>query len=117
MKSDERHVLHLFRSLSPEQQATLTEFAEFLAQRGGSEAAPALPTEPLARPRPAEESLVKAVKRLRETYPMLDPGKLLDETAHQMTQHVMHGKPAKDAIDELEAVFAHHYQLHRDESE
>ncbi|MBZ0092475.1 MAG: hypothetical protein K8F27_09675 [Sulfuricellaceae bacterium] len=115
MKSDERHILHLFRSLSSEQQATLTDFAEFLAQRGGE--VPDVPSEPLAIPRPAEESLVKAVKRLRETYPMLDPGKLLDETAHQMTQHVMHGKPAKEAIDELEAVFGHHYRLHRDGSE
>lgn len=116
MNSDERHILHLFRSLSSEQQSTLADFAEFLAQRGGNES-PAVPTEPLAIPRPAEESLVKAVKRLRETYPMLDPGQLLDDTTHQMTQHLLHGKPAKEAIDELETVFARHYQARLDQSE
>jgi hypothetical protein len=34
-----------------------------------------------------------------------------------MTAHLMHGKPAAEAIDELEAMFAHHYQRYCDELE
>jgi hypothetical protein len=56
---------------------------------------------------------VKAIKRLMATYPMLDRDKLLHETSGHMTRHVIHGKPAAEVIDELEAMFAQHYERHR----
>jgi hypothetical protein len=109
MRPQDRKLLSLFRALPAGQQDTLLTFAEFLAQREGSEVAPAA-AEPLAIPRPAEEKVVQAIKRLRETYPMLDHGKLLHEVSHRMTQHVMQGRPANEVIDELELVFRAHYE-------
>jgi len=64
-------------------------------------------------PRPAEESVVKALKRLRETYSMLDPAKLLHEASGHMQQHLLKGKPAAEVIDDLEALFARHYEKHK----
>jgi 2-polyprenyl-6-hydroxyphenyl methylase / 3-demethylubiquinone-9 3-methyltransferase len=54
-------------------------------------------------PRPAVESVVKAIKRLMATYPMLARDKLLNDTSALMTQHVVHKRPAVEIIDELEA--------------
>lgn len=106
MKAAERKLLELFRVLPESERATLFQFAEFLASR----AAPPQPEslEPLPIPRPDDETVVRAIRRLMETYPMLDRGKLLHETSHYMTQHVIHGRPAAEVIAELEKVFADH---------
>ena len=109
MTADERRLLRLFRALSPSRQEGLIDYAEFLLVRAQPEA-PEVPSEPLAIPRPAQESVVKAIKRLRETYPMLDRAKILHETSALMTQHLVHGKSAPEIIDELEAMFRRHFE-------
>ena len=92
----------------PEAQArALLEFAEFLAARYGG---PQEATAPLDIPRPAQESVVKAIKRLGATYPMLDRSKMLNETSVLMTQHVIQGRDAVEVIDELEVLFRRHYE-------
>lgn len=113
MRPEEKKLLRLLETLSAEQQDTVFAFVEFLAARNPVVDV-ILPQVPLAIPRPAEESVVKAIKRLRETYPMLNTDKLLHEASSFMMKHVMHGKPAVEAIDELEALFARYYELHKD---
>jgi len=109
MTADERRLLRLYRALSPGQQESLFDYAEFLLARAQPEL-PEVPSEPLAISRPAQESVVKAIKRLRATYPMLDRAKILHETSALMTQHLVHGKPAPAVIDELETLFRHHFE-------
>lgn len=116
MRSQDKKLLNLFRGLPDAEQDTLLAFAEFLAQRTAL-AKPAVEQLPRAIPRPAEEKVVQAIRRLRETYPMLDHGKMLHEVSHHMTQHVMQGKPAREVIDELELVFRAHYERMRSGSE
>lgn len=111
LSPEEKKMLRLFRSLSPEQQKTVAAFVEFLA--GNMEHSYAAePEQPVALPRPDQESVVKAIKRLRATYPMLDQNKLFHETSQHMTEHLMHGKAAIEVINELETMFAQHYQRH-----
>lgn len=116
MKPEEKKLLRLLETLPAEQQDTVFAFVEFLAARNPA-AEVAIPQEPQAIPRPSEESVVKAIKRLRKTYPMLNPDKLLHETSGLMMKHVMHGKPAAEVIDEVEALFARHYELHKEQQE
>lgn len=107
--SPSRRLAEIAERLPDEQQRTLLQFAEFLlAQLPEIEDAP-LP-EPKAIPRPEQESVIKAMRRLSETYFMLDRGPLLNETSALMAQHVMHGRSAIEVIDELEAVFARQYE-------
>lgn len=108
MKAEEKKLLELYRALPEQERATVFQFAEFLASR----AAPPEPEilEPLPIPRHDDETVVKAIRRLIETYPMLDRGKLLHETSHYMTQHVIHGRPAAEVIAELEQMFADHFR-------
>ncbi|WP_019571184.1 hypothetical protein [Thioalkalivibrio sp. ALMg3] len=95
--------------LSTEDQASLLKFARFLEQESPAPAPEPVP-EPEPIPRPESESVIKAMRRLSATYPMLDRSKLLNETSALMGQHVMQGRPAVEVIDELEGVFRAHYE-------
>ena len=64
----------------------------------------------MAIPRPEKESVVGAMKRLRKTYPMIDPDRLLDEASGLMSAHLLGGRPAADVIDDLEALFERHFR-------
>ena len=69
-----------------------------------------MPNEPKEIPRPREESVVAAIRRLSETYYMIDKSVLLSETSGLMSAHIMQGRPAEAVIDELEALFSNHYE-------
>ena len=112
MTPNERKLLRAFRTLSEARQVGLLDYAEFLASREGDAEGSALPSQPLDIPRPDNESVVKAIKRLMGTYPMLERDKLLHETSALLTQHVVHKRAAGEVIDELEAVFSRHYEQH-----
>ncbi len=116
---DERHLTRLYRGLDEESRVTLLRFAEFLSATGNDRDAGALAQRPaLAEPefiaRPLVESVVGAIKRLSLSYPMLDRRRMLDETSILMAAHVLNGRPSRDVIDELEALFARHYGVYRD---
>lgn len=111
---DSKRLVSIFRSLSESRQQALLDYAEFLASKESVESAEAPPAEPLPIPRPEQESVVKAIQRLMQTYPMLERNKIFHEASAQMTRHLVHGVTAKDAVDELEQIFARQYQLHLD---
>jgi len=113
----EKRLAKIVQRLPAARAEALLEYAEFLLQRHGGADAIAMPLSkpaevpaPLDIPRPAEETVVKAVKRLRATYPMLDARKLLNETSALMTQHVMQGREKTEVIEELEILFRLHYE-------
>jgi len=93
----------IYDSLPEAEKKTLLDFAEFLAAR--CERDRPVSTEPTAIPRPEDESVVAALKRLRETYHMLDHSKMLHEASSLMAQHMMQGRPAGEVIDDLEQMF------------
>lgn len=132
----EQQLLTQFNGLSNEQQQSVLDFVDFLAARQAaskeSSENNAQATDqsvgkslgqsllniseqtdqqtPLAIPRPAEESVVKAIKRLTTTYPMLNPDDLLHQTSDLMSAHIIQGRSAKEVIDELETIFQFAYQ-------
>lgn len=101
--SADKRLLDVYKRLSEAERKTLLDFAEFLLSR--SEPAEPASLEIKEIPRPAEESVVAAMKRLRETYHMLDHSKMLHEASSLMAQHMMQGRPAEEVIDELEELF------------
>lgn len=114
MSAGSKRLLDLFGQLAEEQQETLLAFAEFLVARPDLADEPE-PSEPRPIERPAEETVVMAIRRLTRTYPMLDRRKLFGEASRFMTEHALAGRPANEVIDELEAVFARHYERMRNE--
>ncbi len=117
-KSEEKRLRDILRRLPEQQARTLLEFAEFLDARAAQPVdAAGLPASqaaviplPADIPRPEQESVVKAIKRLAATYPMLDRSKMLNETSSLMTQHVIQGRGRIEVIDELEIIFRRHYE-------
>jgi len=117
-QQQQEKILDVFERLSAADRDAATSFAEFLLGRSGtrvttSSPVPAVSTvipEPEPLPRPAEERVVAAVKRLSKTYFMLDKSKMLGATSDLVTQHIMQGREAAEIIDELEQVFTDQYQ-------
>lgn len=110
--ADGQRLAQLFQTLPPAERATLLAFADFLAQRSAppDSDAETLPRPPQPLVRPEIESVVGAIKRLSQTYDMLDRSLLLHETSALMSAHVLRGQTAVSVIDELEALFSLHYQ-------
>ncbi|UCC55225.1 MAG: hypothetical protein JSU75_07540, partial [Gammaproteobacteria bacterium] len=85
---------------------TLLTFAQFLQQREGTpnerpvRAASARISEPEKIERPADESVVGALKRLSKTYPMIDKSEMLSATSDLVATHIMQGTEASKVIDQ-----------------
>ncbi len=117
IRADQRRFLKLYEKLGEQDRASLIAFAEFLAARQPE--APVKDAEVLSPkqwPRPEQESVVAAIKRLSATYPMLDRQDMFSETAALMSAHVMQGRTAVAVIDELELVFRAHYERYLEKS-
>ncbi len=112
----ERKLIKLFKALDDSKQESLLSFAEFLLYQSDKESYPdqsdekQINTKPLDIERPEDESVIKAIKRLSETYPMVNKDNILHPISDLMTSHMLQGKEADKIIDELEAVFLKEYQ-------
>jgi len=107
----ENAALKIFRTLDKKDKQLIIRFAKFLhLEKSTQHESKTSVTAPVKIPRPRIESVVSAIKRLRKTYPMLEADVLMNEAAEQMTAHLVKGKKAADAIDELEVIFYHKYQ-------
>ena len=110
LNAEQRRLLRLFGALAPADRASLLAFAEFLGTRPGEEGRPAAPQSPDPAPRPEQESVVAAMRRLSAGYAMLDKAEILHEAAGLMAAHTLQGRPAVEVIDELEGLFERAYQ-------
>ncbi|WP_127477610.1 Crp/Fnr family transcriptional regulator [Sulfurivermis fontis] len=106
MAKDDARLVQMFNRLPTAERETLLAFAEFLVARSD------VPLDVTPKPieRPAQESVVAAIKRLSASYHMLDRSKILHETSGLMTEHLMQGRAAAEVIDELEELFRRHYR-------
>lgn len=109
MTSSLKKLTAIFESLPDQEQNTLMDFAEFLQSR--SPQRESVPMEPVEIPRPEKESVVAAIKRLNQTYPMVQRSLLFNETSELMMQHMLQGRVAIEVIDELEILFEQKYKL------
>ena len=117
----ERKIIKLFKSLSATDQEAFIAFGEFLQSRPASLATNknsddnALISEPVDIPRPEEESVIKAIKRLSATYPMVDKENILHPISDLMTSHMISGRSAPEVIDDLQDVFFKEYKSLKNE--
>ena len=121
LSASQNRLLKFYRRLTEGDKESLLAFAEFLAGRAG-ERGDALadgkhPLEPKAIARPPEESVIAAIKRLSETFYMLDRSDMLNETSTLMSSHVLQGRPAAEVIDDLEVMFQRSYDHYKSNSQ
>ncbi|MDB4409532.1 Crp/Fnr family transcriptional regulator [Gammaproteobacteria bacterium] len=115
MASAEQQLTEFFRQLSAADQLTMLAFAEFLAARNSAgntviSRQPLVIPEPEVIQRPAEESVVAALKRLSKSYPMLDKKEMLSATSDLVATNIMQRTDTAIVVDELEAIFRAHYE-------
>ena len=111
LNKKQRQLLQFFSRLDNQRQQQLLDFAEFLTEKKMPAAVKPEPLrQPLDIPRPQQESVVAAIKRLSKTYSMLNKDEILHETSDLMMAHVIRGQSAESVIDELEVLFSSHYE-------
>lgn len=106
-KKIETKLLNQFNNLPKEAQKSLLDFCDFLTAQH-----PVLDKEvPLPKDfaRPENESVVLAMRRLSDSYFMLNKDTLLHEASSLMSQHILQGREAIEVIDELEILFKKFY--------
>lgn len=112
MNKHEKRLLSVYRSLDPQTQSSLLDFAEFLCERT-TEAPPQKPDvleTPVLESPSENEPVIAAIKRLQRSYKMLDTNSLFNEVSGLMSAHIIQGRPADEVIGELELLFDKHYQ-------
>ena len=66
--------------------------------------------EPVDVPRAENESVVGAIKRLKQTYPMIDSMEVFAVASNLMTDHMVKGREAEEVINDIEALFEDTYK-------
>ena len=97
------------RKLGSAEQEQLLAFADFLRSRQQPETV-VMHQAPKILPAKEGETVVGAIKRLRESYAMLDAKEMLNDTSSLMSRHVLGGEAAETVIVELERMFERYYQ-------
>ena len=107
MARDGKSLIEIFETLDAERQASLFDFAEFLQSKGNLVSKEV--GDPLDIARPKKESVVGAIKRLKETYPMIESMAVFSSASELMTDHMVRGRDAVEVIDEMEKIFEDSY--------
>ena len=106
-KKSEAKLLNQFKDLPEESQKSLLDFCDFLSAQNPVSDKTIPPPKDISRP--ADESVVLAMRRLSDTYFMLNKDNLLHEASGLMSQHILQGREAVEVIDELEVLFKKFY--------
>ncbi|MBF0383522.1 MAG: Crp/Fnr family transcriptional regulator [Magnetococcales bacterium] len=115
-KDKERaELLAAFRELNKVNKNTLIQFANFLQSQQTDEQP--ISKEPLDLPKPDDETAVKALKRLKQSYPMIDADMSLLDDASRLLMEKITGTPDQEVIEKLEALFLERFKLWQLEQE
>lgn len=108
MKRDAKALVDLFNTLDKDRQQSLFDYAEFLQSKGGL--AKREISEPVKIQKPGEETVVGAIKRMKQSYPMIDSMEVFAVASNLMTDHMVKGREAEEVINEIEALFEETYK-------
>ena len=97
----------LYESLDDERKQSLCDFADFLYARAEPVVKEVPPPEDI--PRPEEETVVGAIKRLKSKYHMVESMSVFSRASSLMTDHMVSGRDVVEVIDEMEALFDEAY--------
>lgn len=107
-KHTAKNLAAIFDVLDDERKTSLFYYAEYLQSRGNLVEKEI--GEPVDIPRPEEETVVGAVKRLKLTYPMIGNMSVFSAASSLMTEHMVNGRDAIEVIDEMEKLFEESFE-------
>jgi len=103
-----QQLINLYEYMDEESRQSLSDFADFLYNRSGPVVKEILPPEDI--PRPQQETVVGAIKRLKLTYHMVESMAVFSSASSLMTEHMIKGRDVNEVIDEMETLFADAYK-------
>ena len=97
----------LYEAMDDERKLSLCDFADFLYAK----ADPVIKDIPAPDdvPRPEQETVVGAVKRLKVKYHMIESMSVFSAASTLMTDHMVKGRDVVEVIDEMEILFEEAY--------
>ena len=107
MNSNRKNLIEIFDTLDSGRQISLIDFAEFLQSKG--DLVVKKMSQPVVIERPDKETVVGAIKRLKETYPMIESMAVFSSASELMTDHMVKGRDVVEVIDEMEKIFEDFY--------
>lgn len=113
MKQKIKRLNSLMKQLSETHQQSVVDFASYLVAQYPMDSILYEIVEPRPVQRPADETVVGAIKRLKQTYYMLDTDGLLNKASALMGQHMLQGREAESVIDDLQNLFESSYEEYR----
>lgn len=108
--ADADQLAEIYNALDADRQQALFEFAKFLSSQCQASPAISVIGKPLDIPRPDNETVVGAIKRLKQTYPMIDSMSVFSSASSLMTEHMVQGRDAREVIDEMQQLFHKAYE-------
>ena len=105
---DNKALIELYDSMDDERKRSLCDFADFLHAQA-EPVSKEIP-EPDDIPRPEQETVVGAVKRLKTKYHMVESMTVFSAASALMTDHMVKGRDVAEVIDEMEMLFEDAYK-------
>lgn len=110
-----QELLALYEAMDEARKRSLSDFADFLYAQA-EPVCKEIPS-PVAIERPEKETVVGAIKRLKETYHMVESMSVFSAASSLMTDHMVKGRDPVEVIDEMEMLFDNAYNKLVDDSE
>ena len=101
-------LIDLYEAMDDSRRKSLSDFADFLYAQAEPVSKEILPPDDV--PRPEQETVVGAIKRLKATYHMVGSMSVFSEASALMTDHMVKGRDVVEVIDEMEALFEDAYK-------
>ena len=101
-------LIDLYQAMDDSRKKSLSDFADFLYAQAEPIVKEIPPPENV--PRPEQETVVGAIKRLKVTYHMVESMAVFSEASSLMTDHMVKGRDVVEVIDEMEVLFEDAYK-------
>ncbi len=108
MIKSSKELIDLYEAMDDERKLSLCDFADFLYAKAGPVVKEIPPPEDV--PRPEQETVVGAVKRLKIKYHMVESMTVFSAASALMTDHMVKGRDVVEVIDEMEVLFEEAYK-------
>ena len=109
-----QEMIELYESMDDARKQSLSDFAEFLYDQADPVVKEIPP--PADIPRPDQETVVGAIKRLKQAYHMVESTSVFSAASSLMTEHMIKGRDSVEVIDEMEILFEKAYNKLLDDS-
>ena len=101
-------LIDLYEAMDDNRKRSLSDFADFLYAQAEPISKEIQPPDDV--PRPEQETVVGAIKRLKTTYHMVGSMSVFSEASALMTDHMVKGRDVIEVIDEMEILFEDAYK-------